>query len=73
MEANYIYSRLLNRHPNHPGIHYNRMAAYLIAGNGDASKGIFDETMRSCSNYDPTIAFNRRLQDPRNAGEAQPH
>ncbi len=61
-EADVIYSRLYNRYPNHPGLLMNEGLGHLFGNDLVGGMQRFQRSLRSCSNYSPTIKLIQKIQ-----------
>ncbi|MDW7692270.1 hypothetical protein R9C00_13985 [Flammeovirgaceae bacterium SG7u.111] len=62
-DAEIIYSSLLMRNPNHPGLHLNLGLAYLKAEKKLKALSHFRRSLEGCSNYKPTLRILEKYSD----------
>lgn len=59
--ADALYERIMERHPEHPGILMNQGLGHLVGKDGDTAVAQFQKSLKGCPNYLPVIRLIQRL------------
>lgn len=62
-KAEAIYNRLYERYPQHPGVLFSQSMGHLQGKDVQGTWQLLEKSLRSCSNYSPTVRLMNRIQE----------
>jgi hypothetical protein len=63
VEALQLYNNVLDRHPGHPGIHYDQALGALVESEGQTAREFLNQALRQCGNYAPARYLLEQLDE----------